>query len=517
MIMARLQQHLRTEKIMNPAQGAFQPFKSSVDQVAFLCQRIQDNFNADMSTLVVFVDFKAAYDLVSRDLVIKKLINMNTPSNIVYAVRDFLCQRFVSVRCHDRTSSYKQIRKGLPQGSVSSTTLFNCFVNDLCVLLNSIAGVELVMFADDLAIIVKGNDITTMETVMNEALHKLSQWVTENEMIVSLEKTKYQLFTMKNNLRKPNLFYDQVDVKETTSQRYLGIILDQRLTFRLHITELCEKASKRLKILKRLTGTTWGTSMDTLKLTYKTYILPILCFGEELLICASKSNCNKLDVIQNQALRIITGGIKSTPILAMEMFSGIQPLKFSRDIASLKMYERILRTPNSIWKNYKCVENRLKSKISFVHQVRALYDKYSLPFNEKIRRFCFRKKFSRIKKFTAIKKNIQKTIGKEVKLEQQNNSIGKSWQDINPSSIRSINRKIYVANFRKLTGHDLLYKHLARIGVKESPMCGLCNQSEQTSDHLLKCKNLSTFRQTIENLDEEKFFATIYWHVRSTQ
>lgn len=113
--MDRLQQHLRTEKIMNPAQGAFQPFKSSVDQVAFKCQRIQDNFNADMSTQVVFVDFQAAYDLASRDLVIKKLINMNTPSNIVYAVRDFLCQRFVSVRCHDRTSSYKQIRKGLPQ------------------------------------------------------------------------------------------------------------------------------------------------------------------------------------------------------------------------------------------------------------------------------------------------------------------------------------------------------------------------------------------------------------------
>lgn len=50
-------------------------------------------------------------------------------------------------------------------------------------------------------------------------------------------------------------------------------------------------------ILKRFTGTAWVASMDTLKLTYKMYILPILSFSKELLICASasKSNWNKLD------------------------------------------------------------------------------------------------------------------------------------------------------------------------------------------------------------------------------
>lgn len=116
----------------------------------------------------------------------------------------------------------------------------------------ALAGVELVMFADDLAIIVKGTDITTMEKTMNEALQKLSTWVTENEMVVNLDKTKFQLFSMKNNTRKPKLIYNQDDVKETNSQRYLGIILDQRLTFRLHINEVCEKAENCLKILNHL-------------------------------------------------------------------------------------------------------------------------------------------------------------------------------------------------------------------------------------------------------------------------
>lgn len=280
----------------------------------------------------------------------------------------------------------------------------------------------------------------------NETLKKLFEWTSKNEMEVNLEKTKYQLFTMRNNLQRPKLFYNNLKVKETTCQRYLGVILDQRLTFRPHINEVCEKSSNRLKILKRLTGTTWGTSMDTLKLTYTTYILPVLCFGGELLICASKTNCNKLDVIQNQALRIITGGTKSTPIIAMEMISDIQPLEYKRHTDSLKMYERILRTPNSIWKNYNCVENRLKSKISFVHRIQTLYEDYSLQRNEKVRRFCFGKKLGRIKRFAETKKYIQNTISKALKLKQQNNSTGKTWQDIGPSSIKSVNRKVYVSS-----------------------------------------------------------------------
>lgn len=52
----------------------------------------------------------------------------------------------------------------------------------------------------------------------------------------------------------------------------------------------------------------------------------------------------------------------------------------------------------------------------------------------------------------------------------RNLSIEKSWQNVNPTSITSNERKVYVANLEKITGHDLLYKHLARIGVKPFPI-----------------------------------------------
>jgi hypothetical protein len=60
--------------------------------------------------------------------------------------------------------------------------------------------------------------------------------------------------------------------------------------------------------------------------TYKTYIHPVLTYGEALMICASDAVNTNLELIQNKVLRIITGGMKTTPIAAMEMVTNIKPL-----------------------------------------------------------------------------------------------------------------------------------------------------------------------------------------------
>lgn len=78
-------------------------------------------------------------------------------------------------------------------------------------------------------------------------------------MVVNLEKTFYEIFSMKNNIPKPNLYFNDTKVNETTAQKYLGVILDQRLTFKFHVDDIVEKAENRMKVIKRLTGTKWGT------------------------------------------------------------------------------------------------------------------------------------------------------------------------------------------------------------------------------------------------------------------
>lgn len=82
-------------------------------------------------------------------------------------------------------------------------------------------------------------------------VYVLQKWVEDNEKLINSEKTNYQLFIMKNGLRKPLLTFNNLTVEEIVSKRYLGFILDQRLTFNLHVKEICEKVNSRLKMLKR--------------------------------------------------------------------------------------------------------------------------------------------------------------------------------------------------------------------------------------------------------------------------
>ncbi|GFV12796.1 hypothetical protein TNCV_2547311 [Trichonephila clavipes] len=58
---------------------------------------------------------------------------------------------------------------------------------------------------------------------------------------------------------------------------------------------------------------------------------------------ASKTNFRNYDVVQNSAIRIITGGAKSTPITAMQLQTSNEPLDSRRDIFTLKFWDRARR------------------------------------------------------------------------------------------------------------------------------------------------------------------------------
>ncbi|GFW19482.1 hypothetical protein TNCV_1603771 [Trichonephila clavipes] len=75
----------------------------------------------------------------------------------------------------------------------------------------------------------------------------------------------------------------------------------------------------RDSILKRLAGAKWGCGRATLNITFKTYVHPVLKYYNEALISASDSVLEMLKVFENQALRLITGGVKTSPLLSKHL------------------------------------------------------------------------------------------------------------------------------------------------------------------------------------------------------
>ncbi|GFY59171.1 uncharacterized protein LOC103524116 [Trichonephila inaurata madagascariensis] len=139
-----------------------------------------------------------------------------------------------------------------------------------------------------------------------------------------------------------NIFMNNDALRDfrTDCATYLGISLDSRLTWTKHIARVVENATSRLSVLKRIAGVKWGSSQSVLTSTYTSYIRPVIDYGSELLITASDSALSKLDIVQNKALRFITGADTSTPNASMQLQTESSSSSERRQYSALSLGER---------------------------------------------------------------------------------------------------------------------------------------------------------------------------------
>ena len=120
--------------------------------------------------------------------------------------------------------------------------------------------------------------------------------------------------------------------------KYLGVTLDRSLTFRRHCLNLKNKVNSRVALLRRLAGTSWGARFSTLRtsalaLAYSAaeYCAPVWC---------RSSHAAQVDVPLNDAMRLISGCLRSTPLSVLPHLSGIQSPRDRRSEACLRLYSK---------------------------------------------------------------------------------------------------------------------------------------------------------------------------------
>ena len=126
--------------------------------------------------------------------------------------------------------------------------------------------------------------------------------------------------------------------------------------------------------MKRLASTQWGADKATLRQMYLGYVRSAMEYNLALQNICSNSNQDKLNKVQNEAVRFISGGMRSTPIEACEIDANIEPLSMRREAAALEMVERYKRSdennPNRIivemWKGRDRIKKKYILKVAKV-------------------------------------------------------------------------------------------------------------------------------------------------------
>ena len=143
-------------------------------------------------------------------------------------------------------------RCGVPQGSILGPLFFILYNNDLP---KTTRLAECLLFADDTSSIFHSNsDPEHVAPVMNSELTKISLWMKSNKLSVNIKKTNYVIFKPKQKSvhMSPQISFDSKALEQETERvKFLGIYIDEGLTWKSHISYICKKISKSVGIMYR--------------------------------------------------------------------------------------------------------------------------------------------------------------------------------------------------------------------------------------------------------------------------
>ena len=202
------------------------------------------------------------------------------------------------------------IKPGVSQGSILGPFFFLVYINDLP---NGLLS-NPKLFADDISIFSVVKDHLNCSNKLNEDLSKTSQWVYQWKMSfnpdVSKQAQEVIFFRKKNISNNPAVFFNNLPINRKSTQKHLGLLLDENLNFSEHINEKLKKVTKSINLLRKLYLT---LPRSCLLIIYKSFIRPHLDYGDIVYDQPNNSSSSeKIESLQYNAALAITGDIKGS-------------------------------------------------------------------------------------------------------------------------------------------------------------------------------------------------------------
>ena len=145
-----------------------------------------------------------------------------------------------------------------------------------------------------------------LEKTVNSELKKLTLWLNVNRLALNVSKTNFVIFRSPKKIPDHNvtLLMNKCALEQKDHVKYLGVLVDQHLSWKYQVSNVALKISRGIGILAKLKPLLKDT---LLKCIYYSLVYSHLSYGIEVWGSASKSNLNKLNILQHKAVRIISG------------------------------------------------------------------------------------------------------------------------------------------------------------------------------------------------------------------
>ena len=321
------------------------------------------NIDKGKYTGLIFIDLKKAFDTVDHEILLKKLKMYGVTGLEHDWFTSYLDNRKQFCRVDGTSSDVKGINCGVSQGSCLGPLLFLIYINDLP---SSLQKSHVSMYADDTAISLSSESIDDLQNDLSLDLLKLQDWLHANKLSLNVVKTQSLIIGSGPNIRKiesqpdapPSFSIGDQDIEMITNTRYLGVQIDSKLNWDIHIDTIKTKANRALGLIKYSKK---YLPSDLLNKMYRGIVEPHLSYCCSVWGCCSESKLDVLQKIQNRAARIITGSpydASAAPIIQNLGWSTISNL-VRKETATLTYKSLNSLAPDYLRKLFaKCSDDR---------------------------------------------------------------------------------------------------------------------------------------------------------------
>jgi ribonuclease HI len=265
--------------------------------------------------VAVYLDFTAAFDRVPLSLVVDGLLarggELEGDERVRFLkrvrwVKAFLSDRSMRVRWDGEVSEWKGMRVGVPQGTLLGPAGWKIVLRGLQERLRRMGAGQLV-YADDVVLLMETSDPggDAAQQTLQSWIDAVEDWAEGTNMRLSADKTKLMVF---GGGEAPKV---KVGGKELVKERcatYLGVKIDEDLSFSQHVESLMGRCSRRLAALEKLCSASWRPSCHDILSFHKSLTESVLRYGIGIWgHYISRTNMQDIDAIQADASRCALG------------------------------------------------------------------------------------------------------------------------------------------------------------------------------------------------------------------
>jgi len=295
--------YLNSHNLISEYQSAYLKECSTQTSLHKIIDDIYESMDEGEITAACFIDITKCFDSIDHELLLRKLKKHGIKKNIDW-FKSYLSNRQQRIIHNGKLSETKEIKAGVPQGSVLGPFLFILFANDIG---NFIGNGQINCYADDAVIYVQSTNINDAKQQLQNCINAVEEWYTENKLKVNVMKTEVMLLGTPQKISKVKeedfcVKFGTKTLKVVKEFKYLGVQLDGSLNWNKHCELITRKSGLKLHLMRRLSKI---LQKETMVQIYKTYMMPILEYAATVWGYTSEQNINKVQRIINMCARIV--------------------------------------------------------------------------------------------------------------------------------------------------------------------------------------------------------------------